>query len=502
MTIRNFTHRLLIALTLCVTPLVATSSLAQAPKDTSREFSEAAGEVVNIIMENMTLDDYSAALKKLDEALTLPNLTPYEKSVIYQMKGTSHYELRDTKEAIQAFEDSIAAGGLRPDEASQLRINIGQLHIVEGDYILGAEMIEQWERNGNQIKPKHIDLLVQAWVSSNNYDRALLWAEKWYDAANPKERKHFEVLNFLYNNLGMPDKQIRVIEQMTTRWPEDKSLWDALSSAYANHGRERDAFEVQRMLYLSGVLTTQADILKIVQYHSFYDMPYQAAGILDDEISRGRVAKTPERLIQLSDLYKQAREYERAAVIFENVISQGHLNETAEHLVQLSVLYKQAQNYEQADEVLKKAVEMTNEKTVENIKARLKQPKPRFHLEPSYLAKFYPEGKTPNVDRTNFKIIVSDRDALPLVRIPPIMPKQAKKSGHCRVKFNVDKRGIPQDIVATYCSEALFKDASIESVAKWKFNPKIVDGRPTKRVGVESKITFRFTDDRGKIIPE
>jgi protein TonB len=39
-------------------------------------------------------------------------------------------------------------------------------------------------------------------------------------------------------------------------------------------------------------------------------------------------------------------------------------------------------------------------------------------------------------------------------------------------------------------------------VTKWKYNPKIVDGRSVARMGVESKITFRLTDERGKIIPE
>ena len=32
---------------------------------------------------------------------------------------------------------------------------------------------------------------------------------------------------------------------------------------------------------------------------------------------------------------------------------------------------------------------------------------------------------------------MSDRDPQPLVRIPPIMPTRAEKSGHCRIRFDV-----------------------------------------------------------------
>ena len=113
-----------------------------------------------------------------------------------------------------------------------------------------------------------------------------------------------------------------------------------------------------------------------------------------------------------------------------------------------------------------------------------------------------PDFEPPKLDRNNFKIQVSDRDAQPLVRIPPIMPPRAEKSGNCRVRFDVSPEGQPFNVQTTSCSQSLFKRASIKSVQKWKYNPKIVDGRAVARTGVESKITFKLTDDRGRIIPE
>ncbi|RKQ70881.1 outer membrane transport energization protein TonB [Litorimonas taeanensis] len=113
-----------------------------------------------------------------------------------------------------------------------------------------------------------------------------------------------------------------------------------------------------------------------------------------------------------------------------------------------------------------------------------------------------PDFETPKIDRQSFKIAVSDRDAQPLVRIPPIMPTRAEKSGHCTVRFDVSPEGAPFNVVATYCTQSLFERASVKSVQKWKYNPKIVDGRSVARSGVESKISFRLSDERGRIIPE
>jgi protein TonB len=113
-----------------------------------------------------------------------------------------------------------------------------------------------------------------------------------------------------------------------------------------------------------------------------------------------------------------------------------------------------------------------------------------------------PDFETPKIDRQTFKIAVSDRDAQPLVRIPPIMPTRAEKSGHCKVRFDVSPQGAPFNVTATYCTQSLFERASVKSVEKWKYNPKVLDGRNVARSGVESRITFRLTDDRGNIIPE
>lgn len=113
-----------------------------------------------------------------------------------------------------------------------------------------------------------------------------------------------------------------------------------------------------------------------------------------------------------------------------------------------------------------------------------------------------PDFEAPKLDKQSFTIAVSDRDAQPLVRIPPIMPPRAEKSGHCKVRFDVSPEGQPFNVEATYCTSSVFKRSSIKSVQKWKYQPKIVDGRSVARKGVISQITFQLTDERGRMIPE
>lgn len=292
----------------------------QAPEE-GRQFGAKAGALVSAAQDLMGAEQYAAAIPELNKALALPDINAYERAITQQLIGNSYYNLNQYGPAINAFEAAISSGGLLPQEASSLRVNIAQLLIGNDQFVRGAEMLENWNRNGGQLKPAHVTMLYQAWLQAEQYSRALPWAKRWFDSANPKERKHFDLMNYLYNTLKMPAQQADIVKRMINRWPEDKSLWDAWASMLANGGREQEAFEVSKMLYLGGAYSSDADLSKVVQYYSFYEMPYQAAQILEREMNAGRIAKSPEKLVQLSNLLRQAREYKRAIPVLEQAAS-------------------------------------------------------------------------------------------------------------------------------------------------------------------------------------
>ena len=270
-------------------------------------------------------------------------------------------------------------------------------------------------------------------------------------------------MNLLYNNLELRDKQIEIIKEMIERWPEDKALRDTLASIHANQGRKQEAFEVHLETYRLGMLKLENDILRLVLQHADFKMPYEAAQILEKEIEAGQVSRTLRRVVWLSKLYQDAGYDDLAKMFFSE------------------------------------AIDMSDEQTALTVKKGIETNPDRI---PSRLTDRIPEFQAPKVNRGNFKIQVADRDAQPLVRTPPITPKDAKKSGHCKVRFDVDKNGQPKNIVATFCTEKTFEKPAVKSVKKWKYNPKIIDDRAIGRSGVENRVEFRVKDEYGDVIPE
>jgi protein TonB len=90
----------------------------------------------------------------------------------------------------------------------------------------------------------------------------------------------------------------------------------------------------------------------------------------------------------------------------------------------------------------------------------------------------------------------ADRDAVPLVRIEPDYPMQARQrgiEGWVVVEFTISTAGTVKD-AAVVASEpgTVFDRAAVQAVRKWKYNPKIVDGKAVERAGMKIRLDFEM----------
>ena len=87
-----------------------------------------------------------------------------------------------------------------------------------------------------------------------------------------------------------------------------------------------------------------------------------------------------------------------------------------------------------------------------------------------------------------------DRDLVPLVRIDPQYPPKAKArgiSGWVEVMFTIGPAGTVEDLKVTASSpRGVFERAVLRAVRRWRYNPKIVDGKPVSRPGVQTRLRF------------
>ena len=103
---------------------------------------------------------------------------------------------------------------------------------------------------------------------------------------------------------------------------------------------------------------------------------------------------------------------------------------------------------------------------------------------------------------TEFPFIPSSRPFMPLVRFPPIMPSNAKKSGSCTFDLVINVRGKPKSVNNLKCTDSIFIEPTQIAVKKWVFPLKIEEGRAVVFISRDQKVTYELHDEDGNVIPE
>jgi len=87
-------------------------------------------------------------------------------------------------------------------------------------------------------------------------------------------------------------------------------------------------------------------------------------------------------------------------------------------------------------------------------------------------------------------------EAIPIFKIEPKYPRKAARSrieGWVKLEFTITESGTVSDpVVVDSNPRRTFDRSAIQSIRKWRFKPKVVDGRPVQRKASQV-IEFRLT---------
>ncbi|HEC15458.1 MAG TPA: energy transducer TonB [Sedimenticola sp.] len=93
-----------------------------------------------------------------------------------------------------------------------------------------------------------------------------------------------------------------------------------------------------------------------------------------------------------------------------------------------------------------------------------------------------------------------DRDFMPVSRTPPRYPYRAAQrgiEGWVKLSFRITETGAVQDAVVLESQPSgVFDQAAVQAIYKWKFKPRIQDGRPVSVKAVQV-LDFRLNQRRG-----
>jgi protein TonB len=92
----------------------------------------------------------------------------------------------------------------------------------------------------------------------------------------------------------------------------------------------------------------------------------------------------------------------------------------------------------------------------------------------------------------------ADRDVVPMVRIQPEYPMRARQrgiEGWAQVGFTITETGTTKDVMVISSHPGrVFNRAAVSAVRKWKFNPRVREGKPVESRGHKTVVDFSLED--------
>ena len=337
-----------------MTAFGAGAAVAQSCEET--QFTSKTGEVyLQAEQAAMVKKDFGEAAKKMNELRTMP-LNCYEEGAVLKLSAYINIENGNSQGAINDLMAALNKGYIPAKDSAQTYYNIAQIYLQSENVNKALEFMQKWQQAGGQPDRTQKWQLAVLYQRVDNYKEAVRYAEevKQADGANYKQEV-YDLLIYLYNETGNKAKLANVLEEVLVRNPTERKYWDAIAGNYFAADEERKAFEVQKAMYLAGLLTKEDELMRIVNFYNRFNAPYHAAKILEKEMNAGRVSKNLDHLELLANLYQVAREHEKAIPVIRQAASAGGGGAMYERLGRS---YADLQKWKETEDALTQAINM------------------------------------------------------------------------------------------------------------------------------------------------
>ncbi len=332
----------------------APSAMAQAVCEET-QFGSKTGQAYLDAESAYVTQDYTTAKTKLDQ-LRKMELNCYERSALIRLSAAVNVQVGDYSGAARDLEEAINTGGITGADAVNTYYQIAQLFLQLDDKNKAVRYLETWiDKGGKPDKQQSMQLAVLYNQLGNN-NKAIFWLENLLRMEANPDKQTIDFAVYLYNETGQKTKLAGfLMNKVIPRFASEKRYWEVMAGLYYESKEDRKAFEVTKAMYLGGLLSTEGEIMRVVNFYNQFNAPFEAARILEKEMNAGRIKQTPEKLDTLANLYQVAREYDRAIPVIQEY---ARVTNSGKAYERLGRSFFELKKYKDADAALRQGLKL------------------------------------------------------------------------------------------------------------------------------------------------
>jgi len=260
-------------------------------------------------------DNYSGALKILDEIKGKKKLSSAEAIQLYSFYGVVYFSKEDYKKSIEAFKKMLAEPDLQDRQRTETLYTLAQLYFTIEDWQGSINIMNDWLAAVENPPPEPFILLASAYYQLEKYQEMIKPIDRAMEVARardvPTKEQWWLLLRVAYYELGDLKQVTRILETLVVNWPK-KEYWTMLSGMYGELDKEAKQLAAYESAYDQGLLENGKELVALSQLLLQAEAPYKSARVLEKGFEAGLIEKTEGNYRLLSQAWQLAAEYEKA----------------------------------------------------------------------------------------------------------------------------------------------------------------------------------------------
>jgi tetratricopeptide (TPR) repeat protein len=262
-------------------------------------------------------EKYQEALSALGSVLNRTGLSDYERAVIVQARGHVQLMLERYDAALRDFEEVIRADALPNQAHFSMIYQTAQIYIVQEQFERGLRTLDDWFAYTDTVTASAYELQASALAQLNRYREAIVAIDRAIALSNSPKDNWYQLKLAMHFELKEYPQAAAVLQILIERDPSRKAYWTQLSSIYMAMDDQRRALSVMALAHRKDLLDRESDWVQLYQLYSLMEVPYKAAQVLQEGLSKNIIEATQKRWEDLGNTWYTANEMDRALAAYE-----------------------------------------------------------------------------------------------------------------------------------------------------------------------------------------
>jgi len=315
-------------------------------------------KAMNAAVEKMDEEDMVGALAALERSPAMEELSSYERSKLYQFRGSLYAQTERYAEATRQFEAYLREPDAAENEVDGVRFNLAQLYMVQGNFPQALTLLENWRKTAEVIRAQQEFLFCQAYLQTEAFKKALAPCAATLSKADEEgveKRESWVVANVVaYQQNNQLEPATKWLKWLLVNYPKEQ-YWKQLSGMFSLRGMEKDEVAAYEIAYLQGFLKTESDIKRMAQLYQYHGVPIKATEVINKGFADGILKKEKSVYELLGSSYQLAREQDDAKEPLAKAAEQADKKDAGKLWERVAQIYIADEEWTKAADALAKA---------------------------------------------------------------------------------------------------------------------------------------------------